>query len=99
VLIVDPWDWLDPNGEIPIDNKRTRSRIILILRVIEYGSPLGPGMQRETLIECKRRPSGIRCSGLLVVEKRQDEALLAYCPECNADQILVHNWQKTKWAD
>src|SRR5262245_32402136 len=98
MLIVNPWDWLDPNGEIPTENKRLRSRIISVLRVIEYGAALRTGMDRETLIECKRRPVGVPCSALLVVEKREDSALLVYCPKCDTEQMLVHNWQKTKWA-
>ncbi len=98
MLIVDPWHWLEPSGELPTENLRLRSRVISVLRVVEYGAALERGMIRETLIECKKRPGGRRCTGLLHVEKTDDDGLLSFCPECGTQHMFVHNWQGTKWA-
>ena len=100
MLVVDPRDWLDENGELPSNNPRLRRRVLGVLRVVEYGSGLLPGEYCETLIECLKRPGGSRCSGLLVVERAPDldDSLLAYCPECGADVMMVHDWKGTKWS-
>jgi hypothetical protein len=98
MLIVDPWHWLDPNGSIPEDNPRLRAHLLAVLRVIEYGSPLGREMSCETLIECRKRPGGRRCLGLLRVEKAENDSLFASCPKCGTEHMLVSNWQKTRWA-
>ena len=98
MLVVDPWDWLDPKGAIPTDNLRLRAQLLAVLRVIEYGSPLTRGATRETLIECKRRPGGHRCMGLLRVGKTEDDLLFAVCRECGTEHMIVSNWQKTRWS-
>ncbi len=97
-LVVDPWHWLTPDGDIPSDQPRLRRNVLQVARVIEYGATLRPGQFRETLLECSKRPAGIRCQGLLWVEKRPDESLLAFCHLCQTDHILVHNWPGTRWA-
>lgn len=97
-LIVDPWHWLTPEGNIPPDQPRLRRNVLQVARVIEYGAMLSPGHFRETLIECSKRPGGVRCEGLLWVQKRSDETILAFCPDCLTEHILVHNWQGTKWS-
>mgnify|MGYP007082099156 CR=1 FL=1 len=98
MLIVDPWDWLDADGELPASHPRLRRQLLAVLRVVEYGSRIGPAERCETLIECKRRPGGRRCSGLLTVERALDDSLLAFCPECRTDEMQVHDWQGTKWS-
>ena len=97
-LVVDPWHWLTPDGEIPSNQPRLRRNVLQVARVIEYGATLPPGQCRQTLLECTKRPGGLRCQGLLWVEKGADESLLAFCPECQTDHLLVHNWQGTRWA-
>ena len=82
MLIVDPWHWLEPNGSIPSENPKLRTQLLAVLRVIEYGSPLRQGMSCETLIECRKRPDGRRCLGLLRVAKTENDSLFASCPEC-----------------
>ena len=57
------------------------------------------GHTRETLISCRRRPGGERCTGLLWVVKQDDDALHAFCPTCRADEFLIHNWEDTLWAE
>jgi hypothetical protein len=98
MLIVDPWHWLEPNGAIPTENLRMRTKLLAVLRVIEYGSSLRQGASCETLIECWKRPGGRRCLGLLQVARAEDDSLFAYCPECGTEHLLVSNWQKTRWA-
>ena len=97
-LVVDPWHWLTPNGDIPSDQPRLRRNVLRVARVVEYGATLPKGHFRRTLVECSKRPAGIACQGLLWVEKRSDESLLAFCPACQTDHILVHNWQGTRWS-
>jgi hypothetical protein len=98
MLIVDPWHWLAEDGSIPTSNSRLRTNVLKVARLIEYGGPLVRGQSRETLIECRRRPKGRLCGGLFSVAKLEDDALLAFCPECGSEQVLIHNWQGTRWA-
>jgi len=98
-LIVNPWHWLTPDGELPTDAPIIRRNVLRVARVIEYGATLPPNGMRETLIECTKRPAGKACRGLLWVEKLPDDSLLAYCPGCETDQMLVHTWQETQWAE
>lgn len=95
MLIVDPWHWLEPDGELPA-NPRLRRQVVAVPRVVEYGNRVPPGGHCETLIECKRRPSRRACSGLLVVQREFDDTLLAYCAECAAHVMAVHNWRGTR---
>lgn len=98
-LVVDPWHWLDPGGFIPHERPKLRKQVLRVARIIEYGGPLEPGTVRETLIECSRRPARKPCLGLLWVEKLVDDSILAYCQVCRMEEILVHNWQETEWAE
>ena len=98
MLIVDPFHWLDRDGDIPAGNLRLRTRLLSVLRVIEYGSALRQGESCGTLIECKKRPGGRRCLGLLRVTRTKEDSLFAFCPQCDGEHMLVSNWQKTKWA-
>ena len=52
----------------------------------------------ETLIECKRRPMGKPCTGLMWVDKAEDDGILAHCLVCRTGEAFIHNWQKTEWA-
>lgn len=97
MLVVDPWDWLEPDGELP-SNTRLRRRLLPVLRVIEYGSRIPRGGRCGTLIECKRRPGRRPCPGLLLVERSLDDSLFAFCPECGADEMMVHDWHGTRWS-
>ena len=80
MLIVDPWHWLEPNGAIPKENPKLLRRLLAVLRVIEYGSSLKQGASCETLIECRKRPGGRGCLGLLQVTRIECDSLFAFCP-------------------
>jgi hypothetical protein len=98
VLVVDPWCWLEKDGGLPTNNPRLRRRIIRVARFIEYGGPLQPGESRETLVECKRRPGGHACLGLMWVTKTGTDAIEAFCEVCSSAEAIIHNWQETEWA-
>lgn len=98
LLVVDPWDWLTEDGHFLVDNPRLYRRMLRIARFIEYGGPLGRNEARETLIECKRRPKGTPCPGLMWVVKTEKDEILARCVLCRTEEALVHNWQETEWA-
>ncbi len=98
VIVVDPWHWLKEDGSLPADNPQLYRRVLRIARIIEYGGSLKKNETRETLIECKRRPKGKPCLGLLWVVKSADEGILAHCAVCKTEEAFVHNWQKTEWA-
>jgi hypothetical protein len=98
VLVVDPWHWLEKDGSFPANNPRLRRRIIRVARFIEYGGPLQPGEGRETLVECKRRPHGRPCLGLMWVTKTESDTIEAFCLVCSSTEALIHNWQETEWA-
>ena len=99
MLTVDPWHWLTKDGQLLFDNPRLYRRMLRIARFIEYGGPLKNNETRETLIECKRRPKGKPCLGLLWVVKTEDDGILAHCLSCKTEETFIHNWQKTEWAD
>ena len=73
--------------------------MLRIARFIEYGGPLKKNETRETLIECKRRPKGQACVGLMWVVKTEEDAILAQCLLCRTEEAIIHNWQETEWAD
>lgn len=98
-LVVDPWHWLDPDGGIPHDNLRLRKQVLRVARLIEYGGPLERGTVRETLVECSCRPGRKLCPGLLWVEKLADDSIFAHCLICGQEEIHIHNWKETDWAD
>jgi hypothetical protein len=99
VLVVDPWHWLTEDGDFLVDNPRLYRRMLRIARFIEYGGELQKNETRETLIECKRRPKGKPCPGLMWVVKTDDDGILAQCVLCKTQETFIHNWQKTEWAD
>ena len=99
MLTVDPWHWLDKDGRFLVDEPRLYRRMLRIARFIEYGGPLKKNETRETLIECKRRPKGKPCLGLMWVVKTEDDGILAHCLVCKTEEAFIHNWQNTEWAD
>lgn len=99
MLVVDPWDWLDKDGDFLRENPRLYRRTLRVARFIEYGGLLKKNETRETLIDCKRRPKGKACLGLLWVVKTEDDGILAHCVACKTEETFIHNWQKTEWAD
>jgi hypothetical protein len=99
VLVVDPWHWLTEDGDFLRDNPRLYRRMLRIARFIEYGGQLQKNETRETLVECKRRPGGKACLGLMWVMKTDDDAILAHCLLCKTEEAVVHNWQQTEWAE
>lgn len=94
-LVVDIRDLLE--GDHP--HAAVRHRALRIARLVEYGGPLEPGQQRETLVECSRRPNRKPCLGLLWVFKREDGLIEAHCGSCNDENIYISGWQETLWAD
>jgi hypothetical protein len=98
MLVVNPWDWLRPDGTLPLENPRLYRRILRVAQIIEYGGSLAPHHARETLLPCSKRPKGKACPGLMWVVKTPDETILAYCIACGAKEAMVHNWQETEWA-
>ena len=99
LLVVDPWHWLTEDCHFLVDNPRLYRRMLRIARFIEYGGPLKKNETRETLVECKRRPKGRACVGLMWVVKTDDDGILARCVLCRNDETFIHNWQKTDWAN
>ncbi len=99
MLVVDPWHWLNEDGSLPYDNPRLFRKALRVAQVIEYGGTLEPGEARETLLQCARRPAGKQCLSLLWVSKTSDDAIVAFCALCKHDEMIVHNWQQTEWAD
>jgi hypothetical protein len=97
MLVVDPWHWLDKDGNLPTDNLQLRRQVLRVARFIEYGGPLEKLHSRETLMECRRRPKGKPCLGLMWVVKTEDDAINAFCRMCG-DEAMIHNWQETAWA-
>jgi hypothetical protein len=98
LLTVDPWHWLADDGGFLYDNPRLHRRMLRIARFIEYGGPLEKNETRETLIECKRRPKGKACLGLMWVVKTEDDGIFAHCVACRNEEAFIHNWQETEWA-
>jgi hypothetical protein len=98
ILVVDPAHWLDQDGNFPED-ARLRRRMLRIARFIEYGGPIPQRSIRETLVECDRRPKRVACPGLMWVRKEADDSIVAFCIVCRTDQVLIHSWQETLWAN
>jgi hypothetical protein len=99
MLVVDPWHWLTEDGHFLVDNPRLYRQMLRIARFIEYGGTLKRNETRETLLECKRRPKGKPCVGLMWVAKTGDDGILAHCILCKTEEAFVHNWQGTEWAE
>jgi hypothetical protein len=66
---------------------------------IEYGGPLPPDHATLTLIQCRRKPDGVPCRGMLMVAKTDRDELHAYCASCESDEFLISNWQETLFAE
>jgi len=98
ITIVNPAHWLTPEGSIP-DDPRIRSKAIRVAQCIEAGGPLARGHSRETLVPCRRRPGSKACMGFLCVLKQVDDAILAFCTVCTADEFLIYDWEATDWAE
>ena len=98
-LIVDPWHWLTPGGEIPDGEPGLRRNVLKVARVIEYGADLSRNEGRGTLIECAKRPRGKACKGLLWVIRDEDDSLVALCSSCRTQNMVVLNWKETQWAE
>jgi len=96
--VINPWHFLDENGNFP-DEPAARARALRIAQCIEYGGNLEPGHSRETLLQCRRRPNGAQCPGLLYVLKQKDDAILVFCLICQVDEYLIYEWQDTLWAE
>src|SRR5262245_15910369 len=100
MLVVDARGWLDKHGQPRLHDPKIRRRLLRVARLIEYGGPLKPGAFRETLVECVRRPANRKaCLGLLWVAKTDENDILAYCPGCETDQVLIQGWRSTPWAE
>ena len=99
MLVVDPWHWLTKEGDLPIQHPLLYRRMLRIARFIEYGGTLEKNERRETLVECKRRPKGKSCLGLMWVVKTDDDDIFAHCSICSTPECVIHNWQKTEWAN
>jgi hypothetical protein len=97
-LVVDPWEWLTEDGDLPRQDVRLRRQTLFVARLIEYGGTLKKGESRETLIECKRRPHHRPCMGLLWVTKTLEEQIDAICLVCGDHAARIRNWQETDWA-
>ena len=100
MLIVDVHHWLEEDGSLPTGNVGLRRRVLRIARFIEYGVPLDVRESRETLVECKRRPGGKPCLGLMWVAKRgaPDFEIHAFCIVCGENEAMIYNWVGTDWA-
>lgn len=96
--VINPWHFLDEDGNFP-DEPAARARALRIAQCIEYGGNLEPGHSRETLLQCRRRPHGTQCPGLLYVLKQKDDAILVFCLICQVDEYLIYEWQDTLWAE
>ena len=99
MLVVDPWHWLTKEGYLPVDNPRLYRRVLRVAQFIECGGTLRPGEMRETLVQCQKRPSRKQCPGLMWLMKTERDEILAFCMACKTDEMLIHNWQETEWAD
>lgn len=98
-LIVDIRHWLDERGSLPTHDLRLRRNALRIATLIEYGGPLAQLEGRETMVPCKRRPTGRPCMGLMMVVKRADDRIHVYCSACGDNEAIISGWQETDWAD
>jgi len=98
-IIVNPWHWLDEDGNIPDGPPALRAQALRVAQSIEYGGPLPQRHGRETMIACRRRPTGTACRGLLHVAKQPDDSIYVYCAVCGVDEYIIHSWEDTFWAE
>ena len=94
MLVVDPWHWLEPDGSLPA-NKKLLPRLLRVAQFIQSAGRLLPGQARTTLIPCKRRPF---CGCTIVVTLQPDGHLVGFCPSCKDDEVAIHNWESTPFA-
>ncbi len=95
--LVDPWQWLTSDGELP-EEPHSRREALRICRFIEYGGTLHRLFGRETLLQCRARPQGNACLGLMWVTKTENDLIRAFCSACDAEEMVIENWQRTEWA-
>lgn len=99
MLVVDPWEWLEKDGSLPVTNRRLRRQALRLAQLIEAGGPLPARHMRETLVACSRRFKGRACPGLMWVAKADDDSIHGYCPVCGGNEWVIRNWQHTDWAE
>ncbi len=97
-LVVDINHFLDEHRELPAAPLRLRRKALRIVRFIEYGGPLRKLEGRETLVECRKRPKGKSCLGLMWVVKLSDDRIDVHCPTCHEVEAIVSGWQESLWA-
>lgn len=95
MLTVDPWHWLDENGEYPEEHPRLWPKLNRIGQFVSAGCDLKEKHGRPTLVKCRTRGCGWSMWVALVPDS---EALLAFCPGCHKEEMLIRNWQDTLWA-
>ena len=98
-LVLDINHWLDEHGELPMDNPRLYRKALRMVRFIEYGGPIQPLEGLLTLVECRKRPGGKSCLGLMWVTKQNDERIRAHCFTCHDVEVVISGWQGSLWAD
>ncbi len=99
MLVVDPGHWLEAEGSLPETDLRLRRQALRVVQLVEAGGPLPRLHGRETLVPCTMRPNRRPCLGLMWVVKNPDDSIYAYCPACGRDEVVIHDWQDTLWAD
>lgn len=97
-LVVDPWHWLNEDGELPLEHPKLWPKLNRIGQFVDSGCDLEPNHGRETLLRCRRRQSGKPCSASMWVARQPDGALLCACPRCHHEEMVIHNWEDTLWA-
>jgi len=97
-FVVDIRDWLDRQGNLPTRPSPLRRNARRVATFVEYSADLEAGEGRETLVECRRRPRGHECLGLIWVVKLPDERIEAFCMACGETEALISGWQDTQWG-
>lgn len=95
MLVVDPHHWLDENGFYPTEAPQLWKKLDRIGLFVSSGCDLQPRHGRPTVAKCKARSCG--CS--MFVARTQDDQLLAFCPICRKEEMLISNWRDTFWAE
>ena len=98
MIVVDPWHWLTAEAGFP-PLPAVRRNSIRVARFIEYAGGLEQMEGRSTLVECRRRLDRQPCLGFMFVVRNGEDALHVFCPVCRKDEFLIHNWQRTRWAE
>ena len=96
--IIDARELLDEDEALPADPK-ARRRALRVAQCIAVGGPLRPGFARQTLLECRRRPGGSPCSGLVWTIKSEDDVrIIVVCPVCGGEEMDIEHYDDTPWA-